>query len=534
MTSEFREFLSYHIYQIYPRSFCDSNGDGIGDLQGIISKLDYLKELGINAIWLCPCYKSPNEDNGYDIADYRDIMDEFGTMQDMKELIAQMHRRGLKLIMDFVPNHTSFRHKWFQESRKGKDNLYSDFFYWFDSPPNKWESCFGGSAWQFDESRQQYYLHSYAVGQPDLNWDNPAVVREMQEIVDFWVDLGVDGFRIDVVDQISKDFTNDRNSFGPRLHEYIHDLFGREKTKHLFTVGECWAKDIDEVRRHCAPDRGELSTLFQFDHLKCGRGISKFTQKSGSLPEFWGILRDWEKKMQDNDLLYSLFTDNHDNSWLLERLGNTGALRYESATCIAAMVYLLRGVCFIYQGQEFGMVNPHYDSIQDFDDVESKNKYAELLKTTTSKEAMKMINFGGRDNTRRPMCWDSSENGGFTTGKPWIPLHSAHDTLNLQTDLAAKRSVWRFYRDLLHLRAEHPALTTGRFTALSQPGDQYCAYLRQEGKEKILVVCNFEKAGTISVPGALGKVLLSNYGHIEKADSHYEPYEIAVFGEEKG
>ena len=525
MTEKFQDFLSWHIYQIYPRSFMDSNGDGIGDIRGVISKLDYLKELGINAIWMCPCYKSPNEDNGYDVADYRDIMDEFGTLEDIKELIAQLHARGMKLIMDLVPNHTSAQHKWFQESRKSRDNPYSDYYYWFDSPPNDWQSMFGGSAYQYDEGRGQYYLHTYAVGQPDLNWDNPKVVKEMQDVVDFWVDMGADGFRVDVIDQISKDF-NGQNCFGPRLHEFIHALFGREKTKHLFTVGECWADDIDEVRRHAAANRDELSTLFQFDHQDIGRG-NKFPRRPGSMKDLWIRLRNWEELMQENDLLYSLFTDNHDNGWLLDRIGNPEK-RYESATCIAAMVYLMRGVCFIYQGQEFGMVNSRHESIEEFDDVESINMYAELLENHSPAEALDMINFGGRDNTRRPMCWTGEEGCGFTSGKPWIPFHSRHTEINLQKDLASGKSVWRFYHDLLALRTAHPALTVGSFTALPSD-DSYCAYLREIGDKKLLIICNFENEQEICLSGAAGKVLLSNYSLTEKTDSHYSPYEIAVF-----
>lgn len=527
LTEKYKDFLSWHIYQIYPRSFCDSNGDGIGDLRGVISKLDYLKDLGINAIWLCPCYKSPNEDNGYDVADYRDIMDEFGTMEDIKELIAQMHQRDMKLIMDLVPNHTSSRHKWFQESRKSRDNPYSDYYYWFDSPPNDWQSMFGGSAYSFDESRGQYYLRTYAKGQPDLNWENPRVVQEMQDVVDFWVDLGVDGFRVDVIDQISKNFDG-ANCFGPHLHEYIKAMFGREKTKHLFTVGECWAGDIEEVCRHAAAERDELSTLFQFEHQDVGRA-GKFDPKTTRLAEFWRRLVKWENLMQDHELLYSLFTDNHDNGWLLGRLCGREELRYEAATCIASMVYLLRGVCFIYQGQEIGMVNAHYDSIEEFDDVESINMYTELCKTMTPAEAIGKINFGGRDNTRRPMCWNGGENGGFTTGKPWIPLHSRYQQINLEADQAAQKSVWRFYRDLLHLRLATPALTAGSFEPLTQTGLNYCAFTRTLGEEKILVVCNFEEENEICLEGAAGQLLLSNYGLKEKSGCAYKPYEVAVF-----
>ena len=267
LSEKYLDFSKLIIYQIYPRSFMDSNNDGIGDLGGIIQKLNYLKELGINAIWICPCYKSPNVDNGYDIADYRDIMDEFGTMADMKKLIKEAHAREIKIIMDLVPNHTSSEHKWFLESKKSKDNPYSDYYYWFNEPPNNWNSTFGGSAWEYCPERNQYYLHSFAVEQPDLNWTNPKVVKEMQDVVDFWVDLGVDGFRCDVIDQISKNFDG-RNSFGPHLHEYINALLGRDKVSHIFTVGECWADSIEEVCKHSAADRKELTTLFQFDQYQ--------------------------------------------------------------------------------------------------------------------------------------------------------------------------------------------------------------------------------------------------------------------------
>lgn len=525
MVQKFQNFLSWHVYQIYPRSFRDSNGDGIGDLQGVISKLDYLQDLGINAIWLCPCYKSPNEDNGYDVADYRDIMDEFGTMEDIKELIRQLHKRGMRLIMDLVPNHTSAQHKWFQESRKSKDNPYSDYYYWFDSPPNAWESAFGGSAYQYDESRKQYYLHSYAIGQPDLNWENPKVVQEMQAVVDFWVDLGVDGFRVDVIDQISKDFSKN-NYFGPRLHEFIHDLFGREKAGHLFTVGECWADNMEEVRRHIAPERDELSTLFQFDHQSAGR-YGKFDRKQAGLNDLWTHLLRWEKCMQEQDLLYTLFTDNHDQSWMLDRVGNRDALRYESATAIAAMVYLLRGVCFIYQGQEMGMINSHHGSISEFDDVESINMYDQMCQTMTQQEALDKINFGGRDNTRRPMCWngDGSE---FTTGKPWIPFHACQKQINLEKDRSNVKSVHDFYRRLLHLRLQHPALTVGAFEEIPTDGT-YAAYRRSCGEETILVVVNFEQPQDISLPGMEGKLLLTNYEQMAKQEHTYRPYEVTVY-----
>ena len=527
LNEKFNSFLSWHIYQVYPRSFYDSDGDGIGDLAGVTAKLDYLKELGINAIWLCPCFKSPNVDNGYDVADYRDIMDEFGTMADMQKLIDALHSRDMKLILDLVPNHTSDQHKWFQESRKSKDNPYSDYYYWYDTPPNDWQSMFGGSAYSFDEVRGQYYLHSYAPQQPDLNWENPKVVQEIQAVVDYWVDMGADGFRIDVIDQISKDFEGNRNCFGPHLHEYIQALFGRKKTEHVFTVGECWAGELEEIRRHIGQDRGELSTLFQFGHLNYGRA-DKFTPKPGSLTQLWNCIRYWDETMQNNDLLFSVFTDNHDNGWMLERLGSR-QYRYESACCIAAMMYLLRGVCFVYQGQEIGMLNPSYSTIEQFRDVESINMYQALCKEMSPERAMEKINFGSRDNQRRPFCWAGTKHAGFTTGTPWIPVHSECKTCNLEKDRASEKSVWQFYRDILHLRMAHPALTVGRFAPVAPRDTNYCAFTRTEGDEQFLVVCNFETPQELKIDGAKGKLILSNYGLIEKTNYYYAPYEVAVF-----
>ena len=525
LIQKYKDFLRLVIYQIYPRSFKDTNGDGIGDLPGVIEKLDYVKSLGANAIWLCPCYKSPNDDNGYDIADYRDIMDEFGTMEDMKRLIAEMHARDMKLIMDLVPNHTSTAHAWFQESRKGRDNPYSDFYYWFDEPPNDWESCFRGSAWAYDEKRGQYYLHSYAVTQADLNWNNPAVVKAMQDVVDFWVDMGVDGFRVDVIDQISKDFEDGRNCFGPRLHEFIHALFGREKTAHLFTVGECWVDDIDEMRRHCAAERGELSTLFQFDHMECGR-CEKFTPKVDSLRTVRDVLIRWQEKTAEHDLLHSLFSDNHDQPPLISRAADDGEKRYESATCLAAMFYLLKGVPFIYQGQEFGQTAAHYGSIECFDDIESINTYAEFCHSMPAEAAIEKINFGSRDNARHPMAWNQGKGGGFSEAEPWIPLHSRQREINLETDLAAGRSVFRFYQQLLKLRRENDVFLDGRFAVLSAPEDECFIFTRELGLEKWAVVCNFAKENTVELPFD-GDVLLSNLNRTQ-AGGQYQAYECAV------
>ncbi|MBQ2220828.1 MAG: alpha-glucosidase [Acidaminococcaceae bacterium] len=526
LCKKYQEQLRWVIYQIYPRSFMDSNGDGIGDLQGIIQKLDYLKDLGVNAVWICPCYKSPNDDNGYDISDYRDIMDEFGTMEDMDALITALHARGMKLIMDLVPNHTSTSHRWFQESRKGKDNPYSDFYYWFDEIPNDWESEFRGSAWEYDPVRGQYYLHSFAVSQADLNWNNPAVVKAMQDTVDFWIEKGVDGFRIDVIDMISKDFSKEYNGFGPRLHEFIHDLFGREKAAHLFTVGESDVHDINEMIRHCAADRGELSTLFLFDHMECGR-IDKFTPKQDSLKTLRNHLIHWQQETEKYDLLHSLFTDNHDQPPMISRIGNDREKRYEAATVMAAMLYLLKGVPFIYQGQEIGMPAANYDRIDCFDDIESVNTYKEFCKTMTPEEALRKINFGSRDNARHPMAWSNGANGGFSTGKPWIALHSRYQEINVEGDLAADRSVYRFYQALLALRRSNDAFLNGDLEVISSADDPYFIFARKLGNERWVVVCNFESEQQIKLPFQCEKPSLANLNR-EAIDGKYASYECAV------
>ena len=522
LTEKYKEMSRLVVYQIYPRSFMDSNGDGIGDLRGITSKLDYLKDLGINAIWMCPCYKSPNVDNGYDVADYRDIMDEFGTMEDMLELIAAAHDRGIKVIMDLVPNHTSDQHQWFLRSKQGKDDPYSDFYYWFDEPQNDWEACFGGSSWEYCEERGQYYLHSYAVEQPDLNWDNPRVREEMCAVVDFWADLGVDGFRIDVIDQISKNMQG-YNCFGPHLHEYIHQMFGREEVKHLFTVGECWASTLEEVCNHCAAEREELTTLFQFEHLEAGRD-TKYIRKKQSLSVVRDILVKWQRIADDNDLLYTLFTDNHDSSQFLSRMGNDRELRYESATCIATMFYTLRGIPFIYMGQEFGTPIPNYDSIEHFDDIECINRYNDEAPAIGVEKALERCNFGSRDGTRRPMCWDGSANGGFTTGKPWLTVHSRCEEVNLEADKAREKSVFRFYQALLKLRASSDAILYGTLKVLSREEDPFFIFEREKDGEKFTVIVNFEQESQIRLPEDADTVL---HNYADFADT-FHPYETAV------
>ncbi len=522
-----KSFFGEVIYEIYPRSFLDSDGDGIGDINGIIDHLDYLNTLGVTAIWLGPCYKSPNVDNGYDVSDYYDIMDEFGTMEDMKKLISELHARKMKLIMDLVPNHTSSEHEWFKRSRESRDNPYSDFYYWFDKPLNDWGSGFGGSAWEFDEKRGQYYLHSYSKQQPDLNWENPKVVKAMQDVVDFWVDMGVDGFRIDVIDQISKDFAGGRNCFGPTLHQHIRELFGCEKTRHLFTVGECWCNDIEEISRHCSSERNELTTLFQFEHLECGRS-DKYTPTRPSLKELRDVLIKWQMLYQEQELLQVLFTDNHDNPYLLSRVGDDRKLRYEAATCIATMVYGMKGVPLIYQGQEAGLTSSQHKTIDEFNDVETINMYNEFRKTMSEEEAMQKINFGSRDNARRPIPWRDCKGYGFTYGTPWIPFHSRSDRLNFADDLKWDKSVIRFYQRLMYLRKQSDVMKYGNTEVLSKEEDNFLIYRRVYGGRHITVICNFESESEIT--SEEGEILMTNRGRTT-ASGTYLPYEAAIINE---
>ncbi len=456
-------------------------------------------------------------------------MDEFGTMEDIKCLIEGMHKRGMKLIMDLVPNHTSSQHKWFVESRKSKDNPYSDFYYWADQPRNDWRSEFGGSAWQYDEGRGQYYLHSYAVGQPDLNWENPRVIKAIADVVDFWVDLGVDGFRIDVIDQISKDWENNRNYLGPHLHEYINAIFGREKTKHIFTVGECWTDNIDEIELHCAEERGELVTLFQFEHIECGRRNKWTSTTESHYKRLRDIIAKWQTLTQEKELIHSLFTDNHDQNFFISRMGNTDKLRYESATMLATMFYLLKGTAFIYQGQEFGSVGSRFDSLEDFRDIESLNYYKYRINNEgeSHEKLMEEINFGSRDNTRRPVAWSNEKYCGFSTAEPWIAPASRSSEINLENDLKSERSVFKFYQELLKLRNTSETIRYGGFKQLNTPDDDFFLYERELDGEKYTVLCNFDKESQIAIPR--GELVLSNYNRTADDTNSFRPYELAVY-----
>ena len=519
-----KEFNDWVIYQIYPRSFKDSNGDGIGDLNGITQKLDYLKDLGVNAIWLSPCYKSPNADNGYDISDYYDIMDDFGTMEDFKRMITQMHARGIKLIMDYVANHTSSEHKWFKEARKSKDNPYRDYYYWADQPLNDWKSDFGGSAWEYDERTEQYYLHTFAVEQPDLNWENPKVREEMIKVIDFWVDLGVDGFRCDVLDRISKDMKC-TNVNGPRLHEYINMIFGREKVKHIFTVGECRGATINNIAELVDGDRGELSTVFQFECVKVGV-VGKYLAGEYSLNDLRRSLVKWQNVMQDKELLDTLFFENHDLPRIVSRFGDEGALRYESASMLATMLYLQKGVPFIYQGQEIGAINHKAKDINEFNDIAAINFYHSNLHVIGEEAVMERLNQFSRDTARHPMPWSTGEHSGFGSGKPWIGVCDSYQYINVETDLNSDKSVATFYKELFSLRKKYRCVRHGRYDDVTCDRDNCYIYRRFDENEEIWVICNFEKENRIDIP-IDGEILLTNYGR-NRMNTCFKPYEIIV------
>ncbi len=526
MKKEFSDCYDLVVYHIYPRSFKDSNGDGIGDLNGILSKLDYIKDLGANAIWLCPIFQSPQCDNGYDVSDYKAIAPIYGTMEDFDRLLSTAHKKGIKVIMDFVANHTSSEHEWFRHARSSKNDPYHDYYYWADKPLNDWRAEFGGSAWEYNEQTNEYYLHSFAIGQPDVNWTNPKVREEYKKIVDFWVEKGVDGFRCDVLDYISKDFEKGLKRNGPRLHEFIREVFGREHLKNIYTVGEAETTE-ESILATCGQDRKELKSVFQFSHFNVGRD-GRYTPAPHSLDDVKDILVSWQMFTAQHDLLYILLTDNHDRPWFNSRVGNDREFRYESATNIATMVYLLKGIPFLYEGQEIGSANSQFSDLSYFNDVECLGYYKEQKGKKSEEKLLEEINFGSRDNTRRPFPWDDSATHGFTSAKkPWLAYASRSDSINLATDQKSKKSVWAFYRELLKLRREREVLRHGNWRQLFPERKNCFIYVRENEKERILVVCNFEKAQTIDgLPE--GNILLTNAARVFP-NGAYLPYECAVF-----
>ncbi len=525
MNKYIENFSDLIVYQIYPRSFCDANGDGIGDIRGIISKIDYIKELGVNAVWLSPCFKSPDEDYGYDISDYRDIDPKFGTLEDFKEMVDKFHAKGIKVIMDLVANHSSDQHYWFQESRKSKNNPYRDYYYWAKEPLNDWRACFGGSAWQKDDLTGEYYLHSYAIGQPDLNWENPKVRREIKDIVKYWIELGVDGFRCDVLDQIAKDFAKGLNGNGPQLHAYIKELFGDKALEKVYTVGECWGVNLETYKSLCAVERRALKASFNFRHmlLNC---YDKYTPKEYTLNQVAAVVYEWEKATE-GELLYPLVWENHDQPRIVSRYGDDKKYRYESATMLATFLYLQNGIPFIYEGQEYGAKNQSYTDISWFRDIEAINHYDENKDSVDTKKLIAGINFGGRDNSRRPMAWNGSRDGGFGSESPWLPFAQDIREINVEKDLADEKSVIKYYRALLKLRKENKQFTVGRLEVLAN-NPNYTAYTKSYNGKKYLVVCNFrEERKMDDLQVKVKKVALSNYGRTAFPTT-FMPYENVV------
>ncbi len=497
------------VYQIYPRSFNDSNGDGIGDLQGIISRLDYLENLGVDVIWLSPVYASPNEDNGYDISDYYAIMSDFGTMKDFDELLQKAHEHHLKIVMDLVANHTSDEHQWFIDSRKSKDNPYHDYYIWRDQP-NNWGSVFGGSAWQYDENLNQYYLHNFAIKQPDLNWENKAVRDDLYKMMRYWCDKGIDGFRMDVISMISKDqafpdapvpeggLYGDSTAYtvdGPRIHEFLQEMNREVLSKYdLFTVGETPGLSVERALKYVQEDRHELEMVFTFDHVSLDGGdYGKWSQKRTDLVELKKAIMKWVKGCE-NGGWNSLYLDNHDQPRAVSRFGDDGEYREMSAKCLALTLHLMRGTPYVYQGEELGMTNYHFTSLEECRDIEEINAYKDLVTDRhiySDQEMLENISSKGRDNARTPMQWNDSQNAGFTTGTPWINVNPNYKTINAAAQVNDPNSIYNFYKQLIALRHAHDIIVYGEMDLLYEDAHDLFAYTRSYNDEKITVLANW-------------------------------------------
>ena len=532
------------IYQVYPRSFKDSNNDGIGDLGGIIESLDYLSRLGIDAIWLSPVYKSPNDDNGYDISDYEDIMDEFGTMEDMDKLISEADKRGIKIIMDLVVNHTSDEHKWFIEARKSQDNHYRDYYIWRDpvdgKEPNDLKSAFSGSAWQYDEETNQYYLHLFSKKQPDLNWENEELRNKIYDMMNFWIDKGIGGFRMDVIDLIGKVPDDNITDNGPKLHEYIREM--NKKTfggKNLLTVGEAWSCTSEIAKLYSNPDESELSMVFQFEHICLDQmeNGEKWDLKPLKLLDLKKSLSKWQTELEGCGW-NSLFWNNHDLPRIVSRWGNDKEYRVESAKMFATLLHGMKGTPYIYQGEELGMTNVKFENIDDYRDIETLNMYKERIeKGYSHEEIMKSIYAKGRDNARTPMQWNDSDNAGFTKGIPWIKVNPNYKEINAKKQINDDNSIFNYYRKLIYLRKYEPIIKYGKYKLILEDDENIFAYMRNLEKESILVICNFtENNVTLKLNDNLElknkKLLISNYEVNEKQplnNSVFKAYEARMY-----
>ncbi|WP_438824519.1 glycoside hydrolase family 13 protein [Bacillus sp. JJ1521] len=539
-------------YQIYPRSFMDSNGDGVGDLKGIISKLDYVKELGIDVIWICPVYKSPNDDNGYDISDYQDIMADFGNMADFDELLEETHKRGMKLIIDLVINHTSDEHPWFIESRSSKDNPKRDWYIWCDGKdgkePNNWESIFSGPAWEFDEETGQYYMHIFSTKQPDLNWENKEVRDELFQMVNWWLDKGIDGFRVDAISHIKKlpgfpDMPNpkglkyvpsyDGHMNRPGIQKFLQELKEETFAKYdIMTVGEANGVSADDADEWVSEEQGKFNMVFQFEHL----GLWDVEKRELDVVSLKKVLTRWQKGLE-NKGWNALFIENHDQPRVVSTWGNDREFWKESATALGTMYFFMQGTPFIYQGQEIGMTNVEFQTIDEYNDVATKNLYKQKRNEGVSHETiMEGIWATSRDNSRTPMQWSRAENAGFTTGQPWMGVNPNFVEINVEKQLADQDSVLHFYKKLIALKKSNKLFTYGVYDLLLEEDPQLYVYTRTLGDEKVIVVTNLSTDNTVCrVPEGEFKhdgLMLANY-HVEAHESTDEielrPYEARVY-----
>ncbi|ANQ82871.1 alpha,alpha-phosphotrehalase [Staphylococcus pseudintermedius] len=515
------------VYQIYPKSFNDTTGNGEGDLKGIIEKLDYLQFLGVDYLWLTPIYDSPMNDNGYDIRDYYQVNAQFGDKEDLRTLIDEAHARGLKVMLDIVINHTSTEHEWFQQAQQSVDNPYRDYYFFRrseDGPPTNWLSKFGGNAWQYDEQTDAYYLHLFDVTQADLNWDNPEVRHALYEMINYWIDFGVDGFRFDVINLISKDTFEDSNEIGkeyytdgPRVHDYIHEMnrhtFG---DRDMMTVGEMSSTSIDHCIQYTNPERQELSSVFNFHHLKVDyRDGQKWTNQKFDLLQLKQILMEWQTKMYAGNGWNAIFWCNHDQPRVVSRFGSdaTEALRQQSAKTLAIALHLLQGTPYIYQGEEIGMTDPHFQSIQQYRDVESLNAYREMREAGIDEaEILTILGQKSRDNSRTPMQWNDEAHAGFTTGTPWIEVANNYNTVNVEAAMADPESILYTYKKLIQLRHEHDIVTYGEVVPRYLDHPQLFVYERRYQGDTWLIIVNMTSE-KVTLPEDLdcsGSVVLQN------------------------
>lgn len=545
------------VYQIYPRSFMDSNGDGIGDIKGITEKLDYLKELGIDVIWLSPVYQSPNDDNGYDISDYQAIMEEFGTMEDFDAMLARAHELGIRIMMDLVVNHTSDEHAWFVESRKSVDNPYRDFYIWRKgkedgSEPNNWGSCFSGSAWKYDPQTDMYFLHLFSPKQPDLNWDNPTVREHVFDMMNWWCEKGIDGFRMDVISLISKrpglpDGEVGENGYGdsgcangPHVHEYLQEMNKKVLSKYdLITVGEAAGVTLEEAKKYANADGSELNMVFQFEHTGEGKEqktrFGKWDGHKMGLVEWKSILSKWQTGLEGK-AWNSLYLSNHDQPRSVSRYGNDSEkYRAVSAKLLATCIHMMQGTPYVYQGEELGMSNAYFENLEDYRDIESINAYHELTEKcgVSHDEMMGYLKRISRDNARTPMQWDNSKNAGFTTGTPWIKVNPNYVTVNAADQVRDPDSVFSYYKKLIRLRHENPVIVYGDYELLEPDSEEVFIYTRTLDGEHLMVICNFtDHEVTVSeavmdqIPDQ-SEVLIANYADDE--GKVLRPYEAKVY-----